>query len=744
MVFRSLQVPHRWLDGDASPHSSAQLPSGSPLPKHGTRTSPLPVTQPLLAGIAAAAEAADSGSWSQTEQEAAAEDQLLSSPRAAAAAGKPGPSRAARILGLSPLGPGGAARALDAAVAPTAGVKRPLHLVDGQQADEEDEGSLDDEAAADALVVLGMAAEAELAVHGNQPHQQHGRIQQAAVDDAPFQRPQMKKRRLDGYVVDPLGRAVGQWPHSSSTSSQSACLTHVGFNGALDGASPLSPAGRVGGHAVRTLPGLNNTGARAVAQGDAMDVDGGTAVAAPAAGSGEEYLPWEQLLSGISAIKRQGPSLFQPRPALVEPAKQQQPVVVSSAAAQALQASRCKFGHLLNLVGQMQPVIQQKQMQLGSVLGAQQSTPGLESIRLSASGGIGRVGSCGGSSSCSTNSSCQLPLFCCGGNGQQSQRMGSLCTPSAGSATGHRAQLHPSLQPQQMRLQQQQLQRHITQQQPVAAQLSLAAGAGALNIPVAWNPQQISPAGLAISGNTGRAAPLQHAHIPHQQLVSVPLAGPAQRSMGALAAAQQQHGLPSAAGHPLHYHRSSASFTGSTASSSTALQQVAAGAINSNMAAGGSAATLQALQQLRQQQQQHELQLHVARQQQLQQLAGAHAAVPSGVPVHLSLPGSVSKAPGPIQVDPAAPAAAAAGLQRLQALKAVATAAAGAGLVAGQQGSLGSAGSGGSPVSAGSSGTAAGLMGTAGSVTPTGDPLGGATAAAAGMMNVLHAQAVVQ
>jgi hypothetical protein len=50
-----LQVPHRWLDGDASPRSSAQAASGSPGPgaeRRGPRISPLPVVQPLPAGEA--------------------------------------------------------------------------------------------------------------------------------------------------------------------------------------------------------------------------------------------------------------------------------------------------------------------------------------------------------------------------------------------------------------------------------------------------------------------------------------------------------------------------------------------------------------------------------------------------------------------------------------------------------------------------------------------------------------------
>ncbi|WIA08181.1 hypothetical protein OEZ85_007634 [Tetradesmus obliquus] len=384
------QVPHRWLDGDASPRSSAQAASGSPGPgaeRRGPRISPLPVVQPLPA---------DSGSWSQTEQDAAEEGLGLnmaaqdlqglspcsvpgSAAAAAAAAGRPGSGRVARPLGLSPLGPRSAAAAaaaasfgglaagseLDPAAAAAAGVpaaagraiglKRAAAAVAAaeeelEEDEEEEEEMYEDEAAADALVVLGMAAEAELgdAAQQQQQQQQH--------EPGTFQRPQVKRRRLGvpGYssieqeaqaaaaAAFNGGRGLGAWPHSSSTSSQSAC-GHLGWsagNGAMDGASPLSPAGHLQGpqHLAQLPAGaakhsmlapgssrprsgaqvaagrLSGSGGgsgsgrehnhqHALPHDDSMDVDG--------SGSGaDEYLPLEQLMSGIRAIKSQGPAIF--------------------------------------------------------------------------------------------------------------------------------------------------------------------------------------------------------------------------------------------------------------------------------------------------------------------------------------------------------------------------------------------------------------------------------------------------
>ncbi|KAF6258157.1 hypothetical protein COO60DRAFT_1152954 [Scenedesmus sp. NREL 46B-D3] len=547
------QVQHRWLDGDASPRSSAQAASGSPAPgvgRHGPRISPLPVVQPL--------PAADSGSWSQTEQDAAEEGlfpsmagpelqghSLCSLPGSAAAAaggaGRPGSGRAPRPLGFSPLGPhgaaapaggfgGGAAAAgeLDPAAAaavaqPAAG--RPLGIRHAAAAVaaaaeelEEEEELYGDEAAADALVVLGMAAEAELGEHAQQQQPQ---------DAGEFQRPQVKRRRLGvaGYTLEQEAQAaaaaafngsrgLGAWPHSSSTSSQSAC-GHLGAgNGAMDGASPLSPAGHLQGpqhlaqlpngaqHGVAApgagssrrwsagVPGVGRLSGSGGGSGgcgpehslpeDPMDVDG--------SGSGaDEYLPLEQLMSGIRAIKSQGPAIFKggkrsaagaAAAACCSPGGQQRPGQCGTAAAaegpaaavlEALKPlKRGRLGQLLNLVGNITPVLQQKQQDVpdGFV----------------ASTAAGQCGSWAGSSNSSTTiGACQLPLFC-GSAGSsvhqlqqvamqpQQRRPGSAVLQPAASTSSSRTQLaqpaRRQMGPSQQYFAQQQLQQQQHLQPP--------------------------------------------------------------------------------------------------------------------------------------------------------------------------------------------------------------------------------------------------------------------------------------
>lgn len=716
------QVPHRWLDGDASPHSSAQLPSGSPAPGvvHGPRPSPLPVTQPVAAGAAgvlaaAAEEAANSGDWSQTEQEAAAGEQMLSSPRAMV---RTGHNRAARVLGLSPLGPAGAAgKAFDyqmpdaaAAFGATAGVKRPAHLAV--------EESLDDEAAADALVELGMAAEAELA--GNEQ-------QQLVPDDVQFQRPPAKRRCLDvGGDPQAVHRSAAQWPHSSSTSSQSACATQVGFAaGAVDGASPLSPAGRAMNAAGKALPGINHHVGAVLGPTSPISVgaDGAQIRAAAAAMSstGDEYLPWEQLVSGISAIKRQGPSLFQPGSAAAKPVPVKGP---SAAAAEAFRASRNRFGQLLSLVGQMQPVIQQKQLLLGSVASLGQAD---SHCRPHVNGVTVQANSLGISSTSSNSAAGQLPLFLFADSLrlQQQQRALGKCAPAAGSLNYRPQEIvqQQSLGRQCNPVQQMDVQRLQAQQVATAAQGSSAVWPSNSSC----HPEADRCLGNCVA-DTAWHQQLMHSTDPQhlvpgqqqqQQQAALLMRRASVGSAQAGSHQQQQHSLQ-VCQQPVQYHRSSASFTGSTTSSFTALQHPSAAAIDSGVVLHNSVSGQRV-------------------QQQLKQLSQYNApAANSAVPVRVDLPLSV----GPGSLSTSSGSAAAANLQHLQALKAAAAVAAGLGPSAGtgvgtpQHGSLGSAGSGGSPVSAGSFGTVGGNV-----AAVVGDVR---AVAGGGLMGMLQTPAVVQ
>lgn len=219
----------------------------------------------------------------------------------------------------------------------------------------------DDEDAATALVTLGQAAEAELqqqrlaeeaAAYGDvvdaKDQNAHGDHHLAADALRP-----PKKRRLMGAAPDYNKLANGMSWHqynSSSTSSQSACQLSAG-PGSVP-ASPVSPAddvhraaarGAGGGGVHRTLAGHAARGSSRGGQEHQhqhadmqrkrlvppADNDGRitpgvsdaaqqllllrqSAAAAPAAPPDEEeFLPVQQLIQGISAVKSKGPALFQ-------------------------------------------------------------------------------------------------------------------------------------------------------------------------------------------------------------------------------------------------------------------------------------------------------------------------------------------------------------------------------------------------------------------------------------------------
>jgi hypothetical protein len=230
--------------------------------------------------------------------------------------------------------------------------------------------------------MLGMAAEAELE---QQQQQLSARQLQPAYTQDGFARPTAKKQRLGGpYTADHsryenvqqhmypgLSRAQQQWQHSSS-SSQSAG-GHYGMAGLLDGHSPISPPGQRGfqpfrppsnlgmGAAALGMPyggwaGMQQqqqrAGQRLQQQQQQQHARGRSSALDPADSQGE-FLPWEQLLSGIQAIKTQGPPLFK-QSSVAPPAQRpaQQPRQNNAAA---FGSCGSKFGRLLDLVGQVQP-----------------------------------------------------------------------------------------------------------------------------------------------------------------------------------------------------------------------------------------------------------------------------------------------------------------------------------------------------------------------------------------------------
>uniref|UniRef100_A0A383VK44 Histone-lysine N-methyltransferase n=1 Tax=Tetradesmus obliquus TaxID=3088 RepID=A0A383VK44_TETOB len=861
------QVPHRWLDGDASPRSSAQAASGSPGPgaeRRGPRISPLPVVQPLPA---------DSGSWSQTEQDAAEEGLGLNmaaqdlqglspcsvpgSAAAAAAAGRPGSGRVARPLGLSPLGPRSAAAAaaaasfgglaagseLDPAAAAAAGVPAAAGRATGlkraaaavaaaeeelEEDEEEEEEMYEDEEAADALVVLGMAAEAELgdAAQQQQQQQQH--------EPGTFQRPQVKRRRLGvpGYssieqeaqaaaaAAFNGGRGLGAWPHSSSTSSQSAC-GHLGLsagNGAMDGASPLSPAGHLQGpQHLAQLPagaakhsmlapgssrprsgaqvaagrlsgsglGREHNHQHALPHDDSMDVDG--------SGSGaDEYLPLEQLMSGIRAIKSQGPAIFKAgsrsadRQCGAAGEQQLRQVQHAGAAAAAegpaavvLEAlkplKRGRLGQLLNLVGHITPVLQQKHDDVADGL--------LGSVA------AGRSGSWAGSSNSSnTVGACQLPLFCgsAGSSTHQQQqqlamqqqlqlRPGSALLQPAASTSSSRTQLpqaaHPQLCAQQHALLQQQLQaqQHVPPQQqgPPAASLWQQPRPYAQPAAPANRHNAAAAAAAPSVGSSAGSWQAQVLPVLQQQAAAAHQAAAAAARAGLAGQQQQQrsqavyavpHSAQISAALALHHHHQQQQQQAAAACARGGVQGSFTGSSAVPAPAGSAAATAMGTVLLgvptgmRQQQQQQPY--HLALQQppsQQQQQQHAVPAPPAGgngaavVPVRLAVPvgygtAGSSNAPASLPMQQQqqqqvqgsitgafrAPSAAACGSPG------------GAAAAAAQQCAvlLAAAGSGGSPVSAGS---AALVAGSSAAAAAAASAAAGASAAGS-MAHMLQAQ----
>jgi len=357
--------------------------------------------------------AADSGSWSQTDQEAGADDGSGPTAPAGQAIGL----RMGRpALGASPLRPTSAAAAAAGAA-----------------------GADDAVVAADALVTLGLAAEAELEQQQQLlPPQVNQQVQEQEMYAPPvakkqrrgLQFSQAEQARYDGvlqqqqYMHPGLSRAQQQWQHSSS-SSQSAG-GHYGVGGVVDGQSPISPPGQRGFQPFRPPSNLGPGALPPSAGGwptqqqqfqrqqqqppllqqqQKAGVSGrqtGARMAAEPDSQGE-FLPWEQLLSGIRAIKTQGPPLFQKSSSNAVPAQQQQQhlgqVHAKQSYAAAFGSCASRFGRLLDLVGQVQPEVQE------TVLQQQLQPP--QQLPLAQAG---RSGSWGGSST-SSSVSCQLPLF---------------------------------------------------------------------------------------------------------------------------------------------------------------------------------------------------------------------------------------------------------------------------------------------------------------------------------------------
>lgn len=219
-----------------------------------------------------------------------------------------------------------------------------------------------DDAAAAAKALVTLAAEAELqqmpqaAAGGPLQHVQHTQQQ-------PLKFECVQHQQLPSVDASPHQRSL--WQHNSSSSSQSP------NGGSWVG---MQPAGQ---------PGLD------MQQGRGRDSSQG------------EFLPWEQLLSGIQAIKMQGPPLFmqqqQQQQAGNRSQRQEQQGLDTQTAvsSDAVSVRSGKFCQLLQLVGRAQPAIQ-RHVQAG------------KSLPLMA--WRSQLCSRNGSSS-SSSSSCELPLF---------------------------------------------------------------------------------------------------------------------------------------------------------------------------------------------------------------------------------------------------------------------------------------------------------------------------------------------